>query len=307
VPQAQVVGHHSEQKARRVQKQLDSAMRRMTWEQDKADYWGWRQERAEKHAAYQERPDVIRRRIEGYEAQLRKKQREADRESWQLWNREATEEGWQRHLAWCNRWIEHLEMVLDYQRTLYERSGGIPFDRGEVRLEVGGAILNRYPAYWVPILKVNPKTVTVPDTYHWDAMLRDGKGTVFTRTVNKADITRALTRAEYEQHEHYAIGQRLLAALAVKTEARLPVEKGGAIKFRYYTGGGASDWLPVIRVNQKTVTVRKWSPYDHRWWEDKVHKTHIAESMSARDWADYVAGQKKTGDERWEKLSRPIK
>ena len=44
-----MVGHHSEQKARRVQKQLDGAMRRMTWEQDKADYWGWRQERASRH------------------------------------------------------------------------------------------------------------------------------------------------------------------------------------------------------------------------------------------------------------------
>ncbi len=302
-----LVGHHSERHARRDQKLLDAAMRRKIWDEEKAGYWAERQKRAEKHAAYKERPDVIRRRIERYEADLRRWQREVSEKERLLWVVSNPSGNWDAHVRYSQRWIDHLEMVLDYQRELYARSGGVPFDRGEVTLEVGGAIKNRYPAHWVPIIKVNPKSVTVPDTYHWDALLQgDGKGvSAFTRTVEKAEIRRALTKAEYEQHEDYAFGQRLLAAMEAEARSGPQVEKGGAVKTRYFTGGGESDWMHVLRVNRLSLTVLKWT--GQKWWKTQVEKRDVSGVMPAIDWAKHVEQQKhEVGDGRWENLLQQV-
>jgi hypothetical protein len=206
----------------------------------------------------------------------------------------------------CRRWTEHLEMVLDYQRELYTRSGGVPVDRGEVVLEVGGAIQNRYPACWIPIVRVNPKTVSVLDTYRWEERPITH---AFTRTVPKAEIREALTAAEYRTHEHYALGQALIAAYERMSRPDLEVEKGGAARIRYVTGGGVTDWMHILRVNQKTLSVLRWSPFGGgSWYEDKIARRDVSETMSAEAWTAHVAEQAEKGeDERWPKLLQRIK
>ncbi len=302
-----LIGHHSERHARRVQKLADAAMRRKIWEEDKADYWAERQKAAERHATYKERPDVIFRRIEKFEADLRRWQHQMsdeERAKWVLWGNDMS--GWDAHVARCQRWIDHLEMVLDYQRELYRRSGGVPVDRGEVVLEVGGAIKNRYPAYWVPIIRVNPKSVTVLDTYRWEERPMTH---AFTRTVKKAEIRQALSAEEYRTHEHYTIGQVLMAAHERMSKPDLDVEKGGAARIRYVTGGGVTDWMHVLRVNKKTLSVLRWSSFSGgSWYEDKIQRRDVSETKSAEEWSAHVAEQAEKGeDERWQKLLQRIK
>jgi hypothetical protein len=302
-----LVGHHSERHARRVQKLAHAAMRRVIWEQDKAGYWAERQKAAERHAAYKERPEVIWRRIERFEADLRRWEREMSDEEKARWVLRGNDMSkWEAHLEHGRRWVEHLQMVLDYQRELYRRSGGTAVDRGEVILEVGGAIKNRYPNYWVPILRVNAKSVTVLDTYRWEERPFTH---AFTRTVPKAEIRQALSADAYRAHEHYAIGQALIAAYKQMSRPDLAVEKGGAARIRYVTGGGLTDWMHVVRVNQKTLSVLRWSSLrGGDWIEDKIARRDVSETMSAEAWSAHVAGQAEKGeDARWARLLERIK
>jgi hypothetical protein len=196
--------------------------------------------------------------------------------------------------------------VLDYQRELYRRSGGTAVDRGEAILEVGGAIKNRYPNYWVPILRVNAKSVTVLDTYRWEERPFTH---AFTRTVPKAEIRQALSADAYRAHEHYTIGQALIAAYERMSRPDLAVEKGGAARIRHVTGGGLTDWMHVVRVNKKTLSVLRWSRYSGgSWLEDKIARRDVSEIMSAEAWSAHVAGQAERGeDERWVRLLERIK
>lgn len=307
-----MIGHHSERMARKHQKDLDTSMRHLVQEKDLSDYWEMRQEAARRHAAYKERPDVILRRIQGYERDLRRYQAELTSEgkakvvdslyfhaslagekyqniyAFIEANQEKIETAWQKHLDYQNRWIDHLEMLIEYQRELYERSGKVAFDRGGVTLEVGGAIKCLFSnAHWVPILKVNPKTVTFPDTYHWGE-LGQAHAHAFTRTIPKVEITKALTKAEYEAHPHYATGQLLIAALKQTNQppANLTIERGGAIKYRFPTwvSGKTSEWVEVLRVNPNTISYRRFNQPSGRFSDHKIEKSYVVQSMSKSDW-----------------------
>jgi hypothetical protein len=281
-------------------------MRRKIWEQEKSEYWQQRQAAAQRHAAYKERPDVIYRRIERFEADLRRWQREVSDEGRILWAIRNPQGDWQAHELYGWRWIEHLHMVLDYQRELYTRSGGTPVDRGDVVLEQGGAIQNRYPPYWVPILRVNPKTVTVLDTYRWEERpMRHA----FTRSVPKADIRQALSAAEYRAHEHYALGQELMAAYQKLRTPDEKIQKGGAVRLRYTTGGGVTGWMHVVRPGKQNLTVLDWSPYNGgKWYTRKIPHHDVSDIMSPGEWSAHIETEKQKGeDPRWEKLSQTIK
>ncbi|MCL4296212.1 MAG: DUF3560 domain-containing protein [Anaerolineae bacterium] len=296
-----LVGHHSEKHARKLQKEMDSAQRKAIEEQDRAGYWAWRTERAEKHAAFKERPDVIYRRIERYETDLRGHQRTLaaaqDVDQWELrrGKSEEAEQRRQRAIVHAQRWIAHLEAVIAYQRELYEKSGGIPADKNEVQLEEGGAVI-----CWcshrdfIPIMKVNGKTVTVPDT-HNDTVAKDAEGnpyytSVFTRTIPKHQLTKVLSKAEYEKHGSYAYGQALLRGYTERHKPKIKeggpqIVRGGGVQ--YWSWGYSRDklrWAEVIRVNPKTVTILvKRQPADEG-REDKIEKEQIVAALAVAEW-----------------------
>jgi hypothetical protein len=66
-----------------------------------------------------------------------------------------------RMIAGCQRWIEHYDNRLAYERAMLAEQGGLVSDRE--KFEVGGRILRR--GEWMVILKVNPQSVTVSG--HW--------------------------------------------------------------------------------------------------------------------------------------------
>jgi len=194
------VGHHSEGHARRDADRIWRATGQAVTESKKAEYWLERAKAALAAAERKERPDVIYRRIEtlqaelcGHQRDLTKSQKQkpaawvpfARRDHPDLSDDQVQTEGEQRKagtLARLQRWIEHLEARLAFERALYEASGGIASDKKP--LEVGGAIL-----YWDglrEILKVNKKSVTVPTDYSW------------TNTVPFDKIRKIYSREEYQ-------------------------------------------------------------------------------------------------------------
>lgn len=96
-----LVGHHSEARARRDIKRMESGMRQSIKAFETSDYWSRRAEAAKAHAEYSERPDVRARRIKRLEAECRKRERQRDEAAkWlKLWNREELTIEQARHIA----------------------------------------------------------------------------------------------------------------------------------------------------------------------------------------------------------------
>lgn len=314
-----LVGHHSEGKARRDQQQMHSLMRRSIWERDKADYWAERQKAAERHAAYLERADVIFRRIKKYEANLRKQLSQSGPDakamSMQWAGDNFDEEAWERGVEFHRRWIDHYEMVLEYQRELYDRSGGIAAENGKP-LEVGGAVQTPFSRRYMPILKVNKgrdgsvSSVSFPDSYDWDG------GSIFNRTAQVSKIRHFLTAEEYKDHVDYPFGQTIIERIEeAKKSSSCPAVKDGAARVNYSgLGGGVGDWCQVIRVNQKTITVWKWLHYSKRWGKDKLDKRNVRskeDTMTPEEWLAFIETEKATGNdldrEMWAKLAEVTK
>jgi hypothetical protein len=209
-----LVGHHSERGHRATLKRCDAATRRALNESQRAAYWNDRVAASIRHAKYKERPDVIARRIQGLEKDERKyikelseKRRvelmarafvdaqyqakrnevEFDKEAFKASYRAR----WERHTAFYQRWLEHVQMVLAYQRELYKQSGGTVADRKPV--EKGGAVKcwASPRGSWSYIQKVNKVTVTVLDNW-------GNSGPDFTRTIKLTDLKATMTAAEVQ-------------------------------------------------------------------------------------------------------------
>lgn len=71
--------------------------------------------------------------------------------------REKLEKSWAVREKWAGRWIEHLEMVLQYQRAIYAASGGIAVDR----IEVNKGDFIKWRGIECEVVKINQKTITV--------------------------------------------------------------------------------------------------------------------------------------------------
>jgi len=172
-----LVGHHSEAGHRRDIARMQNGMRVSVEESKKAEYWRRRADRAVKNAEYKQKPGVIKRRIERLEADLRRCQREVKSAE----NRGQTD----RH---SQRWVDHIEMRLGYERNLYEESGGVPTDKedGPV-LEVGGAVWSW--GKWCEIVRVNKKTVSVKTPYTW------------VDKIAKDRIAQTLSKAEWDERK----------------------------------------------------------------------------------------------------------
>lgn len=100
----------------------------------------------------------------------------------------ATVESNTAYIALCERWIEHFDNRLTYERAMLAADGGIPADR--TGPEVGGACRcwAAPPAGWAYIVRVNKVSVTILDNW--------GRGGAnFTRTI-PFDKLKALMTAD---------------------------------------------------------------------------------------------------------------
>jgi protein-L-isoaspartate O-methyltransferase len=70
-----LIGHHSEDRARREAEKIETGMRKAVDLWEKAEFWTARAGRAIRAAKYKERPDVRARRIKGLQSDLRKHER----------------------------------------------------------------------------------------------------------------------------------------------------------------------------------------------------------------------------------------
>lgn len=159
-----MVGHHSEKRHRAALARSWSAMDKSVEESKKADYWKQRAQASVSHADRRLRPEAIKRRIELLEKELRTAARQMDPKNFEGragrrvdWEDEDTIELWNRNIDRWTRIQTHAEIRLAYEQAMYEASGGLVSDKKP--LQVGGAIQNRF-GHWLPILKVNRKSVT---------------------------------------------------------------------------------------------------------------------------------------------------
>lgn len=165
-----LVGHHSERRARRDAERIESGMRKGSEEYKKAEYWQRRARATVARAERREEPGAISRRIEELERDRRKHVRDMtptglkDKQGnvWMEGRYWVKESSVPRIVAECERWIEHIDTRLAYERALYEASGGTFAEQKAaegVKPEVGGLVLAR--GDWCEVLRVNPKTVTM--------------------------------------------------------------------------------------------------------------------------------------------------
>lgn len=97
-----------------------------------------------------------------------------------------------RAMERCDRWIEHLDLRLQYERAMLAGDGGTVADR--TGPEKGGACKcwASHRGCWSWIVKVNKVSVTV-----WDNWGNGGKN--FTRTIPFDKLTQIMTRAQVEE------------------------------------------------------------------------------------------------------------
>ncbi len=166
---------------------------------EEALHWQRRIEGAIRHAAKMDDPGVIARRIEKLEAEKRKFERESKLQgssgiAYDVL--EARDKGKDvtsmitAHVAWAQRWIDHIAMRLEYERAYLAAVGGSP-DAG-LAFEVGGMV--KWHGYICQIEKVNPKTIRVnvlSMAYPWYLNL------------NKTEIKESLSEDEFRWARQY--------------------------------------------------------------------------------------------------------
>lgn len=209
-----LVGHHSERGHRATLKRCDAATRRALNESERAAYWNDRVAASIRHAKFKERPDLIARRILGMEKDERKytkeltdkrkaelmarafcdakykaerDQIEFDKEAY----RAAFAHSWAGHCAFYQRWLEHVQNLLAYQRELYKQSGGTATDRNKP--QKGGAVRcwASPRGGWSYVQKVNKVTVSVFDNW-------GNGGPNFSRTIRLSDIRAVMSLDEVQ-------------------------------------------------------------------------------------------------------------
>lgn len=191
-----LVGHHSERHARRDAEKIENGMRRAVKMWDTAKYWEYRAAGAIANAKYKERPDVRARRIKTIEAELRSaiadftpvpgvrpimqrgwNAKPEDPEVPHVWvgpkgrgGRWVPEAALPRIEAGAQRWIQHYENRLIYERAMLAEGGGLKAEQFE--MEVGGRVQRR--GDWFVVVKLNKKDdvlLSVSVIGHWCATI----------------------------------------------------------------------------------------------------------------------------------------
>lgn len=114
--------HPSARRHRRALERSDYNMQVASAEWKKADYWTGRARGAERRARQKSNPDVVRRRIERLEADLRRNERQLQ----QLLELPASPKV-EVSVQHAQRWADHLEMRLSFERARLELLKPAPF------------------------------------------------------------------------------------------------------------------------------------------------------------------------------------
>lgn len=183
-----ICGHHSEKRARRDAERVESGMRKAVKLWETSRYWEARAAGAIRHAKYKELPGVRHRRIKGLEADLRKYRKEIERSEHfrTRWSRaDLTHEqalaianydsairtwsdleagtitaaeaaarciaGHEAVIARYQRWAQHVELRLTYERAMLDEAGGIKAAAFDI--QPGGRVLVGHE--WFVVGKVN--------------------------------------------------------------------------------------------------------------------------------------------------------
>jgi Domain of unknown function (DUF3560) len=181
-----LVGHHSERRARRDAERIRDGFAKAARLWRTSEYWARRAKGALEHAKYKELPAVRYRRIKGLETDKRRQEKElqTSRAFEAMWHgvtsrdaamkvanydgsdtwydldrqlvtwEEAKAKAVARHegrQARAERWIEHLQNRLAYERAMLGEQGGLITDKHE--LKVGGQVL--VGGTWATIVRVN--------------------------------------------------------------------------------------------------------------------------------------------------------
>lgn len=181
-----LIGHHSERRARKDAERIRNGFAKAAQLWRTSEYWERRAKGAINLAKYKERPDVRYRRIKGLEADVRRHEKarqvaRAFRASWEgVSTREAAlkvanydhSDTWfeldRETITWedaktkailqhdareerADRWLEHLQNRLAYERAMLGDQGGVITDKHD--LKVGGQVL--VDGTWATIIRVN--------------------------------------------------------------------------------------------------------------------------------------------------------
>lgn len=224
-----LIGHHSEKRARKDAEKIENGMRRAVRMWETSTYWKQRAAGAIRAAKYKELPAVRARRIKGLEADKRKQEREQEHQSYRikLWSKQLTLEQAQylagntntttmetysalreakitaqeasetvikqanAYASWCQRWINHINNRLEYERAMLAESGGTEADKNKPEKGGGCQCWASPRGGWSYIVKVNRISVTVEDNW-------GNGGQNFTRTIPFDKLARIMSRADVE-------------------------------------------------------------------------------------------------------------
>ncbi|MGP4001737.1 DUF3560 domain-containing protein [Streptomyces sp. 8N706] len=151
-----LVGHHSEQRDRNYRERIHRTQGKAIAEGDRAEHWSRRQEAAANWERFRKNPGTTLRRIARLEADERMWLRVLDGDTSKGWHVVAPEQR-----AEVERRLEEVREQLAYWREVVaeaERNGFKVWSRAD--FTKGDYV--RYGNRWYQVLRVNPKTVTVP-------------------------------------------------------------------------------------------------------------------------------------------------
>lgn len=175
-----LIGHHSERRARKDAERIQSGMRRTVRLWKTSEYWTTRANAAVRHAKYKERPDVRQRRIKKLEADQRVQQR-------RIANTNNPET-----IAWAQRWLDHIDHRLVYERAMLAASGGTAADQTSPEVGGGCKCWASPRGGWSYIQKVNRVSVTVLDNY-------GNGGKNFRRTIPFDELRQVMSAAQVQE------------------------------------------------------------------------------------------------------------
>lgn len=218
---------------KRSQAALESAIK----EGKRAEYWNRRIQGAIANAEHKERPDVIKRRIDKLQAELRKHVREGDPKHMFKYGAYDYEKGRDmtpdeiseaitRNVAYHGRWVAHLEQVIEFQQALYAVSGGVLADT--TTFQVGDWVEIRFGMFRVE--KVNPKTLSVMQYRDISWPLKVGREEIQQRFPVGSEQADALERAKDVQQEHNQQIREMQKRQQAEIEERRAAEKAKQIQ-----------------------------------------------------------------------------
>jgi hypothetical protein len=228
----------------------------LTSETEKAAYWHDRAAGAIAHARYKDRPDVIVRRILGLEKELRDQQKYFNTKG--EYEDEGTvyvyvsnggrgsslvkKDSLTKIQAHAQRWIDHIEARLEYERTYLEAVGGDP--RKEVE-DIGIGDIVEYAGEEWEVASAGSRNVILYNKNRPDYLRR--------RQVGRENVGKIIRKAETPQK------RKVRKAVAPEDG----ITKGAPVTWRTWTDRGL-EYFTTKCVSASPRTIRVEFPEDPR-------------------------------------------